>query len=333
MQKKHGLLFIMITGVVITACAESNLADEEAVRDTVDSGQVAAEELANIGGFVWLDEDEDGVYTEGEQRLDGVVVELLFANNKSVAAIPTLTDPSGAYNFFGMDESDEYQIRFELPEGYKFTKKDAGQNAVDSDAAEDGFTEAFEPLPGDNMIWSAGLVVIPKRIAFVTDAEAKQCEDLNIDGPIECEFAIRQFEAARKPDSNYTVFTIEFMDPFEALARDFCVYFDTKPDAGPTIAGLDGADVGYCWSGFDELVFHVELGGNGEWLSVAEPTENEVMVEAGETGPQGGSRLVLTIENSYLGLTEGRTKAYMLAGPTMYATTDWLEFSFSGAED
>ncbi len=88
-------------------------------------------ELAELGDFVWIDENHDGIQDEGEPGYPEATVELY--NCDDVLLGTTLTNANGFYLFTGLIPGD-YYVKFILPEGYVFTLQNIGDDALDSDA-------------------------------------------------------------------------------------------------------------------------------------------------------------------------------------------------------
>ncbi|MEO1086093.1 MAG: SdrD B-like domain-containing protein, partial [Acidobacteriota bacterium] len=90
---------------------------------------------AEIGDFVFFDGDFDGVQDAAEAGIEGVDVELLDAEGRSIGQ--TVTDGDGLYGFFPfLDEpldGESFQLRFTAPQALAFTRADAGDDGADSD--------------------------------------------------------------------------------------------------------------------------------------------------------------------------------------------------------
>jgi uncharacterized repeat protein (TIGR01451 family) len=75
----------------------------------------ASEDPIEIGNYVWLDLDNDGIQDPGETPLAGVTVDLLAADGTTVIATTT-TDADGEYYFTtadGVQPTTSYVIRFD----------------------------------------------------------------------------------------------------------------------------------------------------------------------------------------------------------------------------
>ena len=106
---------------------------------TLDAGIVAPPN--KIGDFVWVDTNKNGLQDAGEPGVQGVTVTLKTGDGALVTT--TTTGPDGKYLFDGLNDGT-YVVCFDvahMPDalaGYAVTKKDAGDDAKDSDAGADG---------------------------------------------------------------------------------------------------------------------------------------------------------------------------------------------------
>jgi hypothetical protein len=90
---------------------------------------------------VWLDNTGDGVLGPGEGGVMGVTVQLLDSESEVLAT--EVTSPTGQYSFNGL-RAGQYRIRFsKVPDGLTFTRPDAGDPALDSDADQAGVSRVF----------------------------------------------------------------------------------------------------------------------------------------------------------------------------------------------
>ncbi|HEX2960826.1 MAG TPA: SdrD B-like domain-containing protein [Ignavibacteriales bacterium] len=118
---------------------------------TVDKGFLTCPTFpkpVSIGDKVWLDSDMDGVQGLTEEGLEDVTVQLYNCTGALISE--TTTDLNGNYYFKNLNPGD-YKIKFVLPEGYLFTKKDNGGDDKDSDAdLTTGFTTCYTLSSGEN---------------------------------------------------------------------------------------------------------------------------------------------------------------------------------------
>ncbi len=124
--------------------------------------------FGSIGDLVWNDTNKNGIQDDGEKGIKGVGVELLGSDGKTVVK-QTKTDIRGMYLFSDL-QPGEYYVKFSLPKGYMFTKKDAGgDDAKDSDAdPATGRTAKITLKAGEKQFWwDAGLIKTASRIAVV----------------------------------------------------------------------------------------------------------------------------------------------------------------------
>jgi SdrD B-like protein len=104
---------------------------------TVDLG--LAPPTNRLGDFAWEDKDGNGLQDAGEPGLAGVKVTL----NTGTSVV---TGPDGAYAFTGLEDG-AYQVCF-TTDGRHPTKKDAGDDALDSDVDPAGCADQRTLGPG-----------------------------------------------------------------------------------------------------------------------------------------------------------------------------------------
>lgn len=131
---------------------------------TVDGGLYRP---ASLGDYVWDDTNANGLQDAGEAGIFGVPVELYDADGQLLQT--TSTDENGNYCFTDL-KPGSYSLKFLAPAGLKFSPKDAGDNLLDSDTAEDGQTGPIFLLSGQNdPSWDAGLYQPASLGGFVWD--------------------------------------------------------------------------------------------------------------------------------------------------------------------
>ncbi len=135
--------------------------------------------MANIGDYVWADNNFNGKQDSGEPGVQNVTVRLLDSSGNQATddngvPIPdVVTNASGAYSFTNL-RPGQYEVRFTRPAGYLFTLKDAAAatDSTDSDAIVSGATigrtsvTILAPSETDNT-WDAGLVKLASLGDFV----------------------------------------------------------------------------------------------------------------------------------------------------------------------
>lgn len=122
---------------------------------------------AQIGDFVWLDANANGVQDSGEAGVSGVQVSL-FQCGTGASMGSTSTDGNGRYLF--TVPSGDYYLRFVPPTGASLIPQDIGGNdAVDSDAnPATGLTACTHLDPGEqDLSWDAGITPPPPAPAAV----------------------------------------------------------------------------------------------------------------------------------------------------------------------
>ncbi|WP_028552775.1 SdrD B-like domain-containing protein [Paenibacillus sp. UNC451MF] len=145
---------------------------------TVDAGLQRATEppiKGSVGDFVWIDDNEDGIQNDKELGLNDVTVKLYNDSGQLLKSTVTGTvyGRSGSYLFDAL-QPGIYKVKVDLPAGYDFTSKGAGENkAADSDVSADGFTDTFTLAAGEkNLTVDAGLrkqAVTPPKAGKIGD--------------------------------------------------------------------------------------------------------------------------------------------------------------------
>ncbi|GAA0355603.1 collagen binding domain-containing protein [Bacillus horti] len=132
---------------------------------TIDAGLVLP--LGKLGDYVWIDGNRNGIQDPKELGINGVTVRLYEENEHGeliqVGEMET-GDKDGlpGYYLFEDLEPGNYQVEFELPNGYTFTRTNAGSDQeVDSNVDSQGWTEIIPLAQGEiNLTIDAGLVRI-----------------------------------------------------------------------------------------------------------------------------------------------------------------------------
>lgn len=120
-------------------------------------------EPSDVGNFVFIDNNRNGVQDSGEGGLAGVAVEL-WAEGAGSFTQSTSTDGSGSYGFTGVANGN-YYIKFVLPSGYLFTSQNAdSDDTIDSDAdPSTGETPIFTYSGTPDTTIDAGVTIAPPR--------------------------------------------------------------------------------------------------------------------------------------------------------------------------
>ena len=99
---------------------------------TVDAGVIGLTELGTISGTVFADTDYDGLRAQDDPGV-AATVWLLDATGEAVAQVQT--DANGGYAFEGL-KAGRYTVRFQLPEGWQFTRARDDAGSFNSDVPE-----------------------------------------------------------------------------------------------------------------------------------------------------------------------------------------------------
>ena len=125
----------------------------------VESPGPCSDELpkGSIGDLVFFDENQNGIQDTEDTGVSGVTVKLLNINDEVLRTVET--DSLGAYKFEEVEAGD-YKIMVNLVDDFRFALADQGDDEEkDSDITENGMTDVFTLVPGqDRGDIDAGLV-------------------------------------------------------------------------------------------------------------------------------------------------------------------------------
>jgi uncharacterized repeat protein (TIGR01451 family) len=124
---------------------------------TIDAGLY---QFAQIGDFVWSDDDGDGIQDAGEAGISNVTVRLLDSGTNQIDS--TSTDTNGVYAFTNLIPG-VYIVEFVAPVGLFISAQDqGGDDTLDGDADQGtGRTIPISLSSGENdLTWDAGLTIL-----------------------------------------------------------------------------------------------------------------------------------------------------------------------------
>ncbi len=129
--------------------------------------EVSADQQNSYGDTVWLDIDQDGLQDAGEPGINGVMVELYYDGNNSIADTTyTATDINGnlgKYRFSDVPNGNYYAV-FTLIDGFIVSPANqGGDDTLDSDAQTDLGSSRYQTAtttlgsPEDDPTWDMGI--------------------------------------------------------------------------------------------------------------------------------------------------------------------------------
>ena len=130
------------TRSVTLAAGENNV--------TLDAGYCLP--MAELGDYVFVDANKNGIQDAGDSPLAGVVVTLLDANNSPITSVTTTA--TGLYSFMDLMPGEPYSVSFATPTGYMSTSAQVGgDDTKDSDADPiTGRTRSVTLASGENNV-------------------------------------------------------------------------------------------------------------------------------------------------------------------------------------
>lgn len=159
-----------------------------AVQGTVTNGEISSTLLptepnkvsltlvedgkGSIGNFVWYDENQDGIYEEGEEGINGVTVMLYSGEGDYLATTVTADsfDGGAGYYLFSDLEAGEYQLEFLPLDGYQLTQQQEAETNGSKPDPSSGFTSVITLGEGESITdMIAGVYEKDVREQAITD--------------------------------------------------------------------------------------------------------------------------------------------------------------------
>ncbi|MCX6151868.1 MAG: choice-of-anchor A family protein [Ignavibacteriales bacterium] len=164
--------------LVNTATIEGHPSNGSAYVTFQSSATLTVNCKSSLGDKVWNDVNKNGIQDNNETGVGGVTVKLLDCNGTVLKT--TTTDNNGLYLFSDLT-AGSYKVQVVLPNGYAFTLKDVGNDALDSDVElTDGTTTCITlPIATNDLTWDAGIYVLPAPKGSLGD---RLWEDKNKNG-------------------------------------------------------------------------------------------------------------------------------------------------------
>jgi len=125
--------------------------------EATDVVEVSISEKLIVGDFVWEDLNRNGLQDANEPGVDGMSVALYNEDGTLVA--DTTTANGGAYSF-EVCPGEYYVVFGGVPNGFELTTPNSGDDALDSDANENGRTPNFVLTNSNNPTIDAGIVAL-----------------------------------------------------------------------------------------------------------------------------------------------------------------------------
>ncbi len=206
-----------------------------------------------IGNYVWLDSDRDGVQDPNETPFANITVRLFtpgpdgdWGTPDDVLVGTTTTDAAGRYYFTGLTPLTNYQVRIDTAQapliGYLLTVADADAsdngNSRDNDGLPQGLDAVITLTTGlageNNHTYDFGFVEAPTAVELeYFKVEAVTANSVTLGWQTASETDHFGFELIRAADAGFgssvVVFTTAEFHPDGAVYR----FIDTPPSAGP----------------------------------------------------------------------------------------------------
>lgn len=158
---------------------------------------------AIVGNLVWHDEDFNGIQNEDEERVAGVLVEVLDATSHEMIG-QTTTDEDGIYMLDSLGKRDVY-FRFTPPANMVATTADIGTDQIDSDVDHSyGLNTtrmiSLQPNSVNNKI-DFGVAFGALPVKWVSIDVAEKDDKHNIVWQVEQEIDVEEYVVLRRHES------------------------------------------------------------------------------------------------------------------------------------
>lgn len=123
--------------------------------------EIVENDLSSIGGFVWLDSTEDGLFDDTEIGINNTTVELLNSSKEVISTTITTNDinrNAGYYRFSNLEEGS-YYVMFTPQEEYKLTIQQSDELNGSTPDENTGLTNEIALNSNEDITWiGAGLI-------------------------------------------------------------------------------------------------------------------------------------------------------------------------------
>lgn len=159
-------------------------------------------QYAQINDTAFIDMDGDGQqdYTNLDQYKADIIIHLTGTDGMGYDVDrQATTDSNGSVNFDQINPGKSYKIAFEIPDGYKVTWKDRGDNATDSDINRSSYDSYLDLYAKDSKVIDGGMyqpVDISGYVFTDTDRDGYLTED---DTPASNKTVTIKYDSATDP--------------------------------------------------------------------------------------------------------------------------------------
>ena len=108
---------------------------------------IGLNKFAELGDYIWIDENKNGVQDDEEGGIENVHLSLLEQPGNNNNKYSTYSDENGNYSFKRIQPGN-YYMKVDLPAGYTFTKTGVGNKTNDSDVNQNGESIIFNIVSG-----------------------------------------------------------------------------------------------------------------------------------------------------------------------------------------
>jgi hypothetical protein len=267
---KKGFLFTLIPFILlICSCdADSPSEPKQSAIEAMNENKLVT---AQIKGFVWLDENSDGIWNNDEPLLRDAGVELVGDSEDERFGLLTKTRQDGSYSHRGVVGHDYYLV-FTLPKAYEslaFTQQGVGEDEINSDVNSRGETEWFVLTKDFARVLSAGAIVVdPETRTHTIDDDLEDCREPGKNETHACSADISKCRVLVDPESG----TFQFRCTVESLEDntefDFYVALNSDGDGATGKNGglREGVDFELFGNGLEGQVYLNHYAADGQFI-------------------------------------------------------------------
>lgn len=270
-MKRIPFAMILPFTLLLVACDVGNPASPD---DPLEQGSTKNVNLsAKIQGFVWLDENFDGIWDEGEPRVPNASVELVEGSEDDPFGVSTITNQDGTYSYLA-EVGKDYFLVFKLPDEYElmaFTRQGAGEDKLDSDVNARGETEWFTLTEDFSRVLSAGAIVVdpkPTPVSRIIEDDVDDCRKPGQDETQPCPADIKScsVEAASEGTGLRYICHVDLI--LEESEFDFYVTLNSDGDGatGKNEGLREGVDFELFGNGLEGQVYLNHYAADGQFI-------------------------------------------------------------------
>lgn len=252
------------------------------------NSKTACGSLNSLGSLLWVDLNNNGLQDDGTEAGMGGVKVSLYKDGVATGQSQT-TDAFGKYLFVDLSDGT-YRVKFERPEGYRFTAKTMGNGQNDSKVDEEsGMSDPVTLSGGEEYMYSdAGLVLIPLPIKLSSFNAVKRDDKVLLIWETASEVNSDYFEVQKSIDG----YTFQTMSLVKAANHSSTILkyssVDSNPSTGINMYRLKQVDIDGSFSYSDVRAVHLVMDDSSDPMAYPNPFTTQMTIKHSLTGSVRG---------------------------------------------